>query len=139
MADQTHNGEVDSSRPGEARDTQSARAASDSVDTGRLLSGEGDSEPLMPGEHPTSNYIDDVEHWIAVYSELLDFKRFMLDGATVRAREMRTDDARTEVENTDLRVARAEAERFARRLGYWRGRLNAVRALQTAPALSRTD
>jgi hypothetical protein len=133
MTDQTHNGEMDANRPGEARDAQSSLAASNSVDVGRLISGESDSEPLMPGEDPTSKYVDDVEHWVNVYSELLDFKRFMLDGATVRAREMRTETARKEVEDTDLRVARAEAERFTRRLAYWRGRLDAIQATKAEP------
>ncbi len=66
---------------------------------------------------------DDAHHWITVYSELLDFKRFMLDGAAARAAQMATEEARTEIETTDLRVARAEAERFTRRLSFWRSRL----------------
>jgi len=127
MADRTRRGERDPNRPGEARDAQSALAASNSVDSNRRLPGEGDAEPLLLGEDPESEYVDDVEHWLNVYSELLDFKRFMIDGATARARELRTKTAKDEVEKTDLRVARAEAERFARRLAYWRGRLDALK------------
>lgn len=134
MSSQSHNGELDPNRPGEARDAQSLLAASNSVDVDRILPGEGDFEPLLPGEKPTSQHIDDVEHWIDVYSELLDFKRFMLDGASLRAKEMRTDVARDEVERTDLRVARAEAERFASRLAYWRGRFDAMRKVQAEAA-----
>jgi len=131
MTDQSRNGELDPNRPGEARDAQSARAAKNSVDGSRRLPGERDSEPLLPGEDPTTKYDDDVVHWMTVYSELLDFKRFMLDGATERAREMTTSTAREEIEQTDLRVARAEAERFAGRLAYWRGRLDELRATPT--------
>jgi len=130
MTDQSHNRELDTNRPGAARDAQSALAAANSVDVERRLTGEDDSEPLLPGEDPTAKYVEDVELWVQVYSELLDFKRFMLDGATVRARAMHTETAREEVEHTDLRVARAEAERFSRRLSYWRGRLDAIRAIQ---------
>jgi hypothetical protein len=112
-------------RPGRARDKRARKAAADSVDPARRLPGEEEAEDqLLPGENPAATFKDDVEMWIQVYSELLDFKRFMLDGATARAGEMRTAAARTEVETTDMRIARAEAERFARRLAFWRGRLD---------------
>jgi hypothetical protein len=103
--------------PGTARDDRATVAAADAVDVERLL----------PGEEP-SDHREDIEHWIAVYSELLDFKRFMLDGASVRASQMATTEARTEIESTDLRLARAEAERFTRRLAYWRRRLEELSA-----------
>lgn len=131
MTDQSQSAELDPSRPGQARDAQSSLAASNSVDVDRILPGEGDYEPLLPGEEPTSQHVDDVEHWLTVYSELLDFKRFMLDGASLRANEMRTEIAREEIERTDLRVARAEAERFATRLAYWRGRRDAITKTRT--------
>ena len=140
VTDTNHEGEVDPSQPGPAREAQSFVAAANSVDAERFLPGESESEPLMPGEEPTSEHVEDAMHWLNVYSELLDFKRFMLDGATKRANEMQSEEARQEVEQTDLRVARAEAERFARRLAYWRGRLDAVKAKQTeaaAPADAR--
>ena len=89
-------------------------------------------DELLPGENPAAGYRDDVELWIKVYSELLDFKRFMLDGATARAGAMTTAVAKQEIETTDLRVARAEAERFTRRLAFWRGRLEALPETQPA-------
>lgn len=119
-------------RPGEARDKRAKQAAADSVDPARRLPGEeGSEDKLLPGEDPNAGYKDDLELWIKVYSELLDFKRFMLDGATARVGEMRTAAARTEIETTDLRAARAEAERFARRLAFWRGRLDSL--METDP------
>lgn len=132
MTDRPVPDEKSATRPGPARDVRASKAAFDSVDKSRLLPGEGaTSDALLPGEDPAAGYGDDVEHWISVYSELLDFKRFMLDGATARAAEMVNAKARTEVENTDLRVARAEAERFTRRLSFWRGRKEALRPSQT--------
>jgi len=117
---------TDPARPNRARQDRAMQAAVDSVDPTRLLPSEGASvaevDRLLPGEDPNSGHAEDAEHWIAVYSELLDFKRFMLDGAAARARDMSTDEARAEVLETDLVVARAEAERFARRLAYWRTR-----------------
>ena len=132
-AETTDSDEKNPARPGAARDKRATKAALDSVDTTRLLPGESaTSDALLPGEDPSAGYSDDVEHWINVYSELLAFKRFMLDGATARAAEMVTDNARIEVENTDLRVARAEAERFTRRLSFWRGRKEALRPAEAA-------
>ena len=120
--------------PGRARDDQASKAAIDSVDTNRLLPGEraASEDALLPGEDTKALYPEDVQLWINVYSELLDFKRFMLDGASERAARMTTDVARTEIEATDLRVARAEAERFTRRLSFWRGRLEALRKAEPA-------
>ncbi len=107
-----------------------------SVQSSRLLPGEGatmreaeeaTTDRLLPGEDPKHELAEDVEHWIAVYGELLEFKRFMLDGATARAAKMATEEARTEVADTDIMVAKVEAERFARRLAYWRGRGEALK------------
>jgi hypothetical protein len=41
---------------------------------------------------------------------------------------MATTEARTEIESTDLRLARAEAERFTRRLAFWRSRQEELNA-----------
>ncbi len=128
MTDRSPTAETDADRPGRARDNQATQAAIDSVDTTRLLPGEeASSDLLLPGEDPSAGYQEDVELWISVYSELLDFKRFMLDGASARASAMVTDIARVEIETTDLRVARAEAERFTRRLSFWRSRLSTLK------------
>ena len=58
-----------------------------------------------------------------VYSELLSFKQDVLNLIGARMSEMREEPARLEVEQTDVVVVRAEAERLAGRLGFWRRRL----------------
>lgn len=128
----------DPNLPGQARDDRAKEAALNSVESSRLLPGEDRSvqysdqqlgeDRLLPGEDPDDSLGEDAEHWVAVYSELLEFKRFMLDGATARAAAMTESVSRAEIENTDLTVARAEAERFSRRLAFWRGRLEAARS-----------
>jgi hypothetical protein len=55
--------------------------------------------------------------------ELLMFKQEMLTLIYARMAEMHQDPARREVAETDAIVLRAEAERLAGRLGYWRRRL----------------
>jgi hypothetical protein len=80
-------------------------------------------ERLLPGEGPDSDHIDDARHWITVYSELLEFKQRMLTIIHEQIKELGTE-ARAEVERTDSIGVSAEAERFARRLGFWRRRLD---------------
>jgi hypothetical protein len=95
----------------EARD-----AALDSVEPERLLEGED--------EHTA--YVDDAVHWTKVYAELLDFKRSLL---TVAKQELPSmdDDAGSEVKETDLKVLRAEAARFERRLDFWQERADELK------------
>ena len=72
-------------------------------------------ERLLDGEDEDTSYLDDAVHWTKVYMELLDFKRSLLavaeDGVTAMH-----DDAGSEVKDTDLKVLKAEAARFERRL-----------------------
>jgi hypothetical protein len=78
-------------------------------------------ERLLPGEDEGSVHLDDAEHWTNVYSELLDFKRSLLKLAEDRIGSMHKA-ARTEVEDTDLKILQAEALRLARRFEFWRAR-----------------
>jgi len=79
-------------------------------------------ERLLPGEEPSSSDPEDACHWIAVYSELLTFKRGILERSTDEAAAM-SQPAKREVESTDLVVLRAEAARLERRLSFWQNRL----------------
>jgi hypothetical protein len=65
----------------------------------------------------------DAAAWVEVHSELLGFKRKMLADTDSWIGGMAHAQARREVERTDAVVLRAEAERLARRLGFWRRRL----------------
>jgi hypothetical protein len=78
-------------------------------------------ERLLPGEEEDSVHFDDAVHWTKVYSELLDFKRSLLTVAEDRITSM-DDVARTEVEETDLKILQAEAQRLERRQEFWRVR-----------------
>ncbi|MFZ0128668.1 MAG: hypothetical protein WB808_12040 [Candidatus Dormiibacterota bacterium] len=99
-------------------DHQEAReAALDAVEPVRLL--EGEDEDTM--------YVDDAVHWTKVYAELLDFKASLLTVAEHRLPSM-DDDAESEVRETDLKVLKAEAARFERRLEFWRERARELKA-----------
>jgi hypothetical protein len=84
-------------------------------------------ERLLEGEDEDAAYVDDAVHWTKVYTELLDFKRSLLTLAEQRVPSM-DDDAGLEVKETDLKVLKAEASRFERRLEFWRGRIRELEA-----------
>jgi hypothetical protein len=108
----------DAPEPHEAR-----QAALDAVEPERLLEGEDEG----------TAYLDDAVHWAKVYVELLDFKRNLLAVAEHHVDVMH-DDAGIEVEETDLKVLKAEAARFERRLDFWQERIAALEASGTEPA-----
>jgi hypothetical protein len=81
-----------------------------------------DVERLLPGENPSTGFVDDCRHWLRVYTELLDLKRTVM-GSMTQVKEEAEPEVRAEIEGTDLVIMRAEAERFQRRLDYWRHRL----------------
>lgn len=91
-------------------------AALDAVEPDRLLPGEDESTPHM----------DDALHWMKVYSELLDFKRRLLV-VTDEGLVAMGDAARAEVEETDLKVIQAEADRLERRFDFWTARAASMR------------
>src|SRR5438132_10292585 len=96
-----------SQEPGSAREERAREAAEAATHGGRLL----------PGEDPQRADPQDAAHWVEVYSELLSFKQDVLNLIGARMSEMREEPARLEVEQTDVVVVRAEAERLAGRLG----------------------
>lgn len=100
---------------------EAASAALDAVEPDRLL----------PGEDVTTTYPEDATHWATVYAELLDFKRSLLAVTEAKLLTMQGI-ARSEVEETDLKILLAEAERLERRLRFWESRRLALRRRETA-------
>ena len=80
-------------------------------------------ERLLDGEDEQTTYADDAVHWTKVYRELLEFKHTLLNVAEQSVVSM-GDDAGSEVKDTDLKVLKAEAARFERRLAFWQLRTN---------------
>jgi hypothetical protein len=81
-----------------------------------------DQDRLLPGEDSSSKQLDDAQHWVKVYTELLIFKRDLLSSTDEHLDDMSLEDARTEVRATDRLVLEAEAERFERRRRFWEER-----------------
>ena len=83
-----------------------------------------DPERLLPGESLDSPHLDDAEHWIAVYRELLAYKdRLLAVTGTTLSQLTEEQPARREVVETDRALIVAERKRFVRRLEFWQDRL----------------
>jgi hypothetical protein len=78
-----------------------------------LLPRDGDEDlPLLDGEHPATPYLEDAEHWVAVYQELVSFYEWLLE-TPPRSRH--------DAEQANLIGSRRD--HAVRRLSYWHGRL----------------
>jgi hypothetical protein len=86
--------------------------ANELMDPGHRLPGEVDSEG--------SPLLEDAQHWLQVYSELLTFKRTLLRTAEVH-KEGAPDAVVTEVSG-DQALLRAELDRLEQRHTFWEQR-----------------
>jgi hypothetical protein len=89
-----------------------------------------DQDRLLPGEDPRSRNPEDAHHWVRVYDELHRFKLELIGQARSRMDAMNPT-AQVELEQVDLAIMQAEADRLGRRLGYWKERLNELSAVRT--------
>ena len=46
----------------------------------QAVAGGSREQRLLPGEDPDTDRLDDVTHWVSVYTELLDSGRALIDG-----------------------------------------------------------
>lgn len=81
-----------------------------------------DQDALLDGEDPTSPHLEDADHWISVYRELIDFKESLLNSSQEDAAQLEHPEARTEATHVDGTILLAELERFRRRLEFWKQR-----------------
>ena len=83
----------------------------------------GDWSQAMDGEGaPEDATIEQALYWRQIYTEILAMEEKVL----VRIRQLmntQSDEARHEVELTNVPVVVAQAERFRQRLGYWETRV----------------
>jgi hypothetical protein len=99
--------------------TQPARGRPDVVAAERG----GDWTQAMDGEGaPAEATLEHAIYWRQIYAEILAMEEKVLD----RIRQLmntQSDEARREVELTNVPVVVAQAERFRQRLGYWETRV----------------
>jgi hypothetical protein len=96
---------------GRRPDPEARKAAVEATDPNRLL----------PGEERDSRLADDVEHWVAVYTELLAAKALILDTTLQQLEKATREEVHQELQG-DQTVLLNQIERFQRRLRYWHDR-----------------
>jgi hypothetical protein len=83
----------------------------------------GDWSQAMDGEGaPAEATLEHAVYWRQIYTEILAMEEKVLD----RIRQLmntQSEEARREVELTNVPVVVAQAERFRQRLGYWEARV----------------
>jgi hypothetical protein len=86
-----------------------------------------DPDHLLPSERRDvrSCRPEDAVHWLGVYGELLRFKEDLLCRSRSQMRTM-SEDARVEVQKDEV-LMEHEAQRFRRRIEFWRSRLEDLR------------
>src|SRR2546430_9703451 len=75
---------------------------------------------LMEGENRDSSDPDDVEHWCAVYAEMIRFKEGLL-GQT-RQEIKKVPETRKELDGNDIPFLEAELRRLRSGLAFWEAR-----------------
>jgi hypothetical protein len=88
------------------------------------MEGLNSTSRLLPGEQDDvrSSYLEDAARWRRVYEELLTAKIRMITELVESIAVLESSAARRELEATDLRLLEAQAERYERRLSFWRQR-----------------
>lgn len=89
------------------------------------------ASPLEEGEDLESSLVDDADHWVGVYSELLEFKRDLLREIDRQARDVSPEAARQISRNR--RAFMLELERLELHLDYWRRRRQELRTNYLRP------
>jgi hypothetical protein len=91
----------------------------------------GDWTLGMDGEGvPAHATLKQARHWRQIYTEILAMEEKVLE----RIRELmakQSEEARREVDLTNVPVVVAQAERFRQRLGYWEARVHELNGAST--------
>lgn len=79
-----------------------------------------DFSRLMEGENRKTDDPDDIEHWRAVYADLVGFKQKMLDDTHRHIDAVPTTEP--ELGKNDVPFLEAEMQRLQRGLAFWEAR-----------------
>jgi len=84
-----------------------------------------DFSRLMEGENRKSDDPEDIQHWRAVYSDLIGFKEKMLSDTHRHIADVPATES--ELGKNDVPFLRAEMERLKRGLDFWEGRSKKIK------------
>ena len=87
--------------------------------------------PPLEGEHLETTHWEDAHHWISIYSDLLEFKRGILDQIRRDLAKL-TPDARKAAE-TDVKIVEGQMMGYQRRLDLWSQRVRDLHGLWLDP------
>ena len=79
----------------------------DAGDPGAKTAGTALKPKLLPGEDPNTDLLDDIAHWVSVYTELLDSGWELIE------------DGRDRAPAVDGDLIRAHLQRLEGRLDFW--------------------
>lgn len=100
----------------------------ESADIGKIADQLSDPDHRLPGETESelSPLLEDAQHWLEVYRELLAFKRTLLRTAEVH--KERAPEAVVAEVSDDQALLRAELDRLEQRHGFWERRARELQA-----------
>ncbi len=98
---------------------------------GVLGGGDEPSSHLQAGEDVETPYLDDAEHWVSVYGELVDFKHELMKQIEQHQEDAEHAQSEQEMER-DRRATELELERIQLHLAYWEQRRDELRNLSPA-------
>jgi len=90
-------------------------------------------EPSNPleGEYLETAHWEDARHWLSIYSDLLEFKRGLLDQIERSLAKLKPDAQRAA--EADLNLVRGQMEGYQKRLDLWSQRLRELHGLWLDP------
>ncbi len=84
-----------------------------------------EADRLLDGENPETRELEDAEHWLGAYAELLGFKQRLIREAETGSEELSAS-PQEEVER-DLSFLEGEKQRLTRRYLFWRDRVDELK------------
>lgn len=87
--------------------------------------------PPLEGEHLETTHWEDAHHWISIYSDLLEFKRGILDQIRRDLAKL-TPDAQKAAES-DLKIVEGQMMGYQQRLDLWSQRVRDLHGLWLDP------
>lgn len=75
----------------------------------------------LEGERLDTTHWEDAHHWISIYSDLLEFKRGILDQVRADIAKLKPDAQRAA--EVDLKIVEAQMEGYQKRLDLWSQRV----------------
>lgn len=75
----------------------------------------------MAGEDPNTKHVEDARHWVAIYTQMLEFKERLLERTQADAARLPAP-ARDKVRQEDIQALEDERRKVEQRLDFWRRR-----------------